>query len=603
MTSPHNFHIPVMGVAYTIDTPLKVAPFGIDSVISLVDNVLLEKLREKYSEKFNLPYKEISQKAEDYMSERITAYLDMINQLTTEKFESLKNNYEDKKTELIDYFELLPDSSSLKQNFKEVITKNIKDIKQWLEQNLVMGSIDVNIMTKVDKINYDKNDKALPQEYNDAHAALRGYANSNLESSLVLSAGMSPRLYSYIENFKDFYPDKTGYIKKKIILKVSDYRSALIQGKFLAKKGLWVSEYRIESGLNCGGHAFATEGYLMGPIMEEFKINRAQLVEDVHSILIKALEQKNKPIPQKVLPMRITAQGGVGTHEEHQFLLDYYQVDSVGWGSPFLLVPEATTVDKETMQDLSNAEEKDLYLSNISPLGVPFNSLRTASATTKKVKKAKKGRAGSSCPKAYLVSNTEYTDKPICTASRQYQYLKLKELDEKNLPETLYKKEFDRIIAPECLCVGLSEPAIITHQIDYKIKDNGVTVCPGPNMAYFDKIVSLKKMVGHIYGKINLLKQTYRPNMFVKELNLYINYLKNEIEELKIPIDKKKNKYLKKFTDNLNAGIAYYQTLFSESKDYWGKTKDNILKDLNYSKQKLEILLEKIQELQIESKS
>ena len=284
----------------------------------------MEKLRAKFSEKFNLPYQEISQKAEDYMSKRITAYLDLINRLTTEKFESLKNNFEDKKTEIIDYFELLPDTSDLKQSFKEVISKNVKDIKEWLRQNLVMGSIDVNIMTKVDKTNYDKNGKALPQEYNDAHAALRGYANSSLESSLVLSAGMSPRLYGYIENFEDFYPDKNGFIKKKIVLKVSDYRSALIQGKFLAKKGLWVSEYRIESGLNCGGHAFATEGYLMGPILEEFKKNRAQLIEDVHGILVKALEQKAKPVPQKPLPMRVTAQGGVGTHEEHQFLLDYY---------------------------------------------------------------------------------------------------------------------------------------------------------------------------------------------------------------------------------------------------------------------------------------
>ena len=600
MTSPHNFHIPVMGVAYTIDTPLKVAPFGIDSVISLVDNVLLEKLRATYSEKFNLPYKEISQKAEDYMSKRITAYLDMINQLTTEKFESLKNNFEDKKTEIFDYFELLPETSTLKQNFKKVVTKNVKDIKQWLHQNMVMGSIDVNIMTKVDKTNYDKNGEALPQAFNDAHAALRGYANSQLESSLVLSAGMSPRLYSYIENFEDFYPDKTGYIKKKIILKVSDYRSALIQGKFLAKKGLWVSEYRIESGLNCGGHAFATDGYLMGPILEEFKNNRTKLIEDVYEILVKALEQKAKPIPNKPLSMRVTAQGGVGTHDEHQFLIEHYQVDSVGWGSPFLLVPEATTVDKQTMQDLSKAEEKDLYLSNISPLGVPFNSLRTASATRKKIEKAQKGRAGSSCPKAYLVSNTEYTEKPICTASRQFQYLKLKELDKKNLPEKLYQNEFDKITDPECLCVGLSEPAIVTHKIDYKIKDNGVTVCPGPNMAYFDKIVSIKDMVGHIYGKVNLLRKSYRPHMFVKELNLYINYLKNEVDELKTPIDKKKAKYLKKFTDNMNAGIAYYQTLFSKSKNNWSKTKDSVLRDLQISMQKMDTLKEKIEKIIIE---
>lgn len=51
-------------------------------------------------------------------------------------------------------------------------------------------------------------------------------------------------------------------------------------------------------------------------------------------------------------------------------------MDSVGWGTPFLLVPEATTVDDTTLKKLSQAKEKDLYLSNISPLGVPFNSLR-----------------------------------------------------------------------------------------------------------------------------------------------------------------------------------------------------------------------------------
>ena len=76
-----------------------------------------------------------------------------------------------------------------------------------------------------------------------------------------------------------FFLDENGYLKKKIILKVSDYRSALIQGNFLAKKGLWVSEYRIESGLNCGGHAFATDGFLLGPILEEFKDKKEDLVE------------------------------------------------------------------------------------------------------------------------------------------------------------------------------------------------------------------------------------------------------------------------------------------------------------------------------------
>ncbi len=586
MNKQHTFHIPVMGVAYTIDTPLKVAPFGIDSVISLVDNVLLEKLRESYSKKFQLPYQAITKKMDDFQAKRITAYLDMIQELTYAKFNELKDNFENKKEEVFDYFEMLPDTSDIKQEFfDKVKSLDIDTVKTWLKQKLQLGSIDVNIMTKVDKTNY-KNGEALPQEYNDAHAALRGFANSKLSSTLILSAGMSPRLYAYIENFEDFYPDNEGFIKKKIALKVSDYRSALIQGKFLAKKGIWVSEYRIESGLNCGGHAFATDGFLMGPILEEFKENKEDLKKSVFQILQKALADKNKPVPED-LELKVTAQGGVGTAEEHSFLLEYYDIDSVGWGSPFLLVPEATTVDDYTLNELAKAKEKDLYLSNISPLGVPFNTLRTASATLKKIEKAQKGRPGSSCPKEYLVSNTEFTEKPICTASRVYQHKKLKVLETMNLPKEKFNKEYEKIIAPECLCVGLSEPAILTHNIDYKIKDNGVTVCPGPNMAYFDKKVSLKTMVDHIYGRIKIINDANRPNMFVKELNLYLDYLKNQLAEAGNEWDKKQQKYFQKFKQNMEAGISYYENLFENVKGKFYNKKNQIKEDLAQAKQQL----------------
>ncbi len=589
MNKQHKFHIPVMGIAYTIDTPLKVAPYGIDSVISLVDNVLLEKLRENYSKKFQLPYKEITEKMEDFRAKRITAYLNMIHDLTLDKFNELKENYENKKETVKDYFDMLPDASELKQEFFDKLGNfDLSDIKNWVKEHLQMGSIDVNIMTKVDKTNF-QNGEALPPEYNDAHAALRGYANSKLESSLILSAGMSPRLYAYLENFEDFYPDKNGYIKKKVVLKVSDYRSALIQGKFLAKKGIWVSEYRIESGLNCGGHAFATDGFLMGPILEEFKNNRDLLKEQVMSILKPALEAKGKPVPTD-LDLKITAQGGVGTAEEHEFLLEYYGMDSIGWGTPFLLVPEATTVDDYTRKELAKAKVKDLYLSDISPLGVPFNSLKTSSATLNKLKKAEKGRPGSPCPKEYLVSNTEFTDKPICTASRQYQHLKLKELEEKQLPEVEYKRMYEKIIAPECLCVGLSEPAIQVHQIDYKIKDMGTTVCPGPNMAYFDKELSLKEMVKHIYGKLNIMNDKNRPHMFIKELELYMDYLKKQIEESGEKWDKKQQKYFDKFAANMKSGIDYYQQLFTRSKGKFEEVKENIFEELKKNKERLNAL-------------
>ena len=48
MTQKHSFHIPVMGLGFTIDTPLKVSQFGIDSVISIVDDILIERMRKMY---------------------------------------------------------------------------------------------------------------------------------------------------------------------------------------------------------------------------------------------------------------------------------------------------------------------------------------------------------------------------------------------------------------------------------------------------------------------------------------------------------------------------------------------------------------------------
>ena len=214
MTKKHTFHIPIMGVSFTIDSPLRVSQYGIDSVVSLVDDSLFEKLRKMYSEKFEVPYHEITDKIEDFRAKRITSYLNMMNEQAEKKIEELKNAGSEKLNEIKEYFNMLPDSSEIKQEFNHLTEKyfNFSEIKNWINENISAGSIDVNIMTKVDKANYLKGEK-LPVEYNDAHAALRGYAKSDLKSSVILSAGMSPRLYSYIEKFNDFFPDANGEIK------------------------------------------------------------------------------------------------------------------------------------------------------------------------------------------------------------------------------------------------------------------------------------------------------------------------------------------------------------------------------------------------------
>jgi len=592
MNSPkqlHSFHIPVMGIAYTIDSPVKVAQWGISSVVSLVDDILIEKMRKLYSMKFNLPFQEITDKMEDFRAKRIQMYLDMMDTIVKKNMAEMKESFGQKSDQIEKYMAMLPDFSEVKQKFQLYMQQkstDIEDMKQWLQEHLMPGSIDVNIMTKLDKANYTNGEK-LPTEYNDAHAALRGFAQSSVNGSIVLSAGMNPMLYSYFENFDVFYPDADGNLSKRIILKVSDYRSALIQGKMLAKKGIWISEYRIESGLNCGGHAFATDGYLLGPILQEFKDNRATLYNAVFEVLKQSLLQKGKVIPN-ALDMRVTAQGGIGTAEEHDFLIEQYQLDSLGWGTPFMLVPEAVTIDDNTLQLLKNAKEDDLYLSNISPLGVPFNSVRGNTKDEEKQKQIEAGRPGFVCTKKYAVLNTEFTDKAVCMASRQYQKSKLEQISSSEMDTEQKERESKLVQERSCICVGLGTPALIANNIEITTENEGVSVCPGPNMAYFNKIVSLRTMTDHIYKRIPGLARTDRPHVFLKELSIYIDYLQKKIEETAKPITDKQVKYFETFNQNLNKGIEYYYELSSQYRKKFDYLASDFRADLGRLRSRLE---------------
>lgn len=592
--SPHKFHIPVMGLAFSIDTPIKVAHYGIDSVISIMDDVLTEKMREVHSKKRGIPFEKISIKVEDYRAKRIAAYLNLVDQIVKQNFELLKNSFGEKDGEFEKYIDLLPDNSELKIKYTNADeTDDLESIRLWALSKIKPGSIDVNIMTKVDGAVYQKNEK-LPAMFNLAHSSLRGFANSDLESSVILSAGMNPRLYSYFEEFEDFYPDENGKLKKKIVLKVSDFRSAMIQGKFLAKKGLWISEYRIESGLNCGGHAFATDGYLMGPILEEFKINRKSLLTANHQIYSEALDRKNIEFTGAPHNQIITAQGGVGTNEEQNFLFEEYDIDSVGWGTPFLLVPEATNVDEKTLSLLINARENDLFLSRISPLGVPFNSLKDCSKEIGKLKNAINGKPGNPCPKKYLQSNTEFSKTPICTASSKYQSQKIEELKTQNLSFYEYDKQYKKIIDKECLCVGLAVSALKDNNTGTKLDGDNVLICPGPNLAYFSSVLSLKEMVEHIYGRGDVIRIMNRPNMFTKELKLYLNYLKEEIAEVINSPSANTKKYYETFRSNLSNGINYYEQLFSNTTLLSEKTKEKSLNELYALRNEFELITEQM---------
>jgi hypothetical protein len=590
--NPHKFHIPVMGLAFTIDSPVKVAQYGISSVISIMEDRLIEIMRKHYYPFINEPWFPITTKEDNYREKRITDYLNLVNKIVSSQIEKIKESVFEAGSEIVKYFEMLPDDSSLKLLYRRMsgITDYLEKEKmeEILRDNVRAGSIDVNIMTKLDKNNYTK-EGVLIEEGSDALSALRGYAKSGLEnSSIIFSAGMNPRLYNYLEKLREFDAKEQDDFAKKIVIKVSDYRSALIQGKYLAKKGIWVSEFRIESGLNCGGHAFATDGYLMGPILEEFKLKRNELISTLFEIYNKTLEVKSGSTFSHPHPVKITVQGGIGTHEECEFLHHYYKIDSTGWGTPFLLVPEATTVDDPTLQLLQKAKKSDLFLSKNSPLGVPFHYLKNTSSELEKKKRIERGIPGSPCTEKHLVNNTEFTEEPICTASSKYQKLKIKQLQSLNMPSKQYEKELQIVLDKECLCVGLSNSAANKYEQPFLKNLTAVTICPGPNIAYFSKSVSLQQMTNHIYGRTNIITDQSRPHVFINELFIYIAYFKEQFSEAAEPIDKKKEKYFSDFYKQLLNGINYYREIAKTFETFLEKGIQNFNRDLDKAELELE---------------
>jgi hypothetical protein len=592
--TPHTFHIPVMGLGYTIDTPLKVAKFGISSVVSIMEDHLIEEMRKVHSKRVNYKYEPISSKDIDRRSKRIKAYLNFMNEVVNEQISTLKKEDFSPNSDLSKYFKMLPENTFEKSLYLKMLNTEDLKLKKELESELKTfikaGSIDVNIMTKLDNQNYSDDGELLPAEYSDAKSVLKGYAESNLSSSIIFSAGMNPKLFTYCENFDDFYPDSNGVIKKKVVLKVSDFRSAVVQGKMFAKKGIWVSEFRIESGLNCGGHAFATHGFLLGPILEEFKEKRQELYVELFDTCVKALADSDRNTLQPNPSLKITAQGGIGTSEEDKFLMNYYNLDGTGWGSPFLLVPESTNVDEETLKALITARKEDFYISNSSPLGVPFNNFRGSSSEEQRLERIEKHKAGSPCYKKFLSFNTEFTEKPICTASRQFQKLKIEQVNNSELADLRKAYEVEKIMEKECLCEGLGASAILTNEGELSHKLDAVSICPGPNTYYFKGTYKLSEMVDHIYGRLNVLNKISRPHIFINEAQLYIDYLKKELDAQLDVMSEKQQQYYQVFKENLEKGLNYYTGLLSSLKLSSKKALDNTLEQIEDLKNKLQAI-------------
>ncbi|MDX5437881.1 MAG: hypothetical protein LPK03_11840, partial [Pontibacter sp.] len=177
--SPHSFHIPVMGLAFSIDTPIKVARYGISSALSLSDDTLLEQMRGYYSLQYGFPFTPITKNASDYRAQRVTAYLNLVKRIVEQQLQEMRRQDFTPGNELSRYFEMLPDRAPLKQQYLNMLQTEQGAVKACLQEqlrhSLTAGSIDVNIMTKLDRTNYSQDGKELPQEFTDALSALRGF--------------------------------------------------------------------------------------------------------------------------------------------------------------------------------------------------------------------------------------------------------------------------------------------------------------------------------------------------------------------------------------------------------------------------------------------
>ncbi len=580
----HQFHIPVMGTGFTIDTPLRVGRFGISSVISIGDDDLMEQIRGACSAAANREYIPIKRDEPDARVRRIRTYLNLVHDLLEEQIQAMRSASFDHDGDLCQYFELLPDGP-LKQVYMRMRTcddsRTKEELQTFLRKQVVPGHIDVNIMTKINT-RQQRGEVAGGPETGVAMTAMRGFATSKLASRVVLSAGVNKSLFAYMAEFSDFFPVDCEPPKKGIVLKVSDYRSAMLQGKLLAKHGLWVSEFRIESGLNCGGHAFATKGELMGPILEEFKSGRQVIKAQLKKQRDRALADLGiKSSGDETI--EVSAQGGVGINSEHAMLLDAYDADSIGWGTPFLLVPQATNVDTAHMTKLAGADSDDIILSDASPLGVPFWLLKTSASEEHRNLQISQGTPGSSCPKRYLISDTQFTDNPICRASRQYQKLKLDEISRSSLSDTEKKAASREVTDKVCLCSDLAASAQMRHKIESSAQ---TAVCCGLNITSFNKISSLEDMVDHIYGRASIISLSDRPHMFVTELSLYYSFLVKQIAKRDLGLVSYPKNYFSDFRKNLLEGIAYYR---ERSGDLFSECLESSLAALSAFEQKLSL--------------
>jgi hypothetical protein len=248
-------------------------------------------------------------------------------------------------------------------------------------------------------------------------------------------------------------------------------------------------------------------------------------------------------------------------------------------------VPEATVVDEEHRRKLCEAGEKDVELSDASPLGIPFWSLRTSSSEDLRRQRIADGKPGSPCPHAYLTFNTEFGPRPLCSSSRTYQKLKLEELDKSELKGEALALSKEIVTSHGCICIDLSGGIRRGLGLEPKAPE---AICPGPNLAWFDRTMSLEEMVGHIYGRMNVFsgaKGASRPHMFLNELKINLDFMARELKRSMLGVAPKNAAYFEEYKKNLLAGMDYYS---SRARELFGAAEERALSWIQSARESVE---------------
>ena len=67
--------------------------------------------------------------------------------------------------------------------------------------------------------------------------------------------------------------------------------------------------------------------------------------------------------------------------------------------------------------------------------------------------------------------------------------------------------------------------------------------------------------MAHIYGRLSLITNNERPHMFIRELMLYVDHIREEARKFSLNLSFRTPAYFRKFKKNLLAGIDYYNRL------------------------------------------